>query len=477
VRTLVWFRGKDLRLADHGPLFAAAEAGEVVPLFVLDPYFFEPSRAAELAPRMQFLLESLTELAAGLARLGAELCVVEGHSVRVLPRLAALLEVDRVVAHRWTEPLGRRRDRRIADSLRVPLELFEGETLLPPGSLRSGAGTPYLVYSPFARAHRAAAATGAPLPPPPRLRPAPKDVLSRVETRALPDLAALRLQPNPRQLPGGERAAKRRLEHFLAERVTDYAGARDQLAVEGTSRLSADLKFGTLSVRTAWRAAAALPASEGRRRFEDQLLWREFAHHTLWDRPELLERPLRREFERFPWGFEPALWQAWASGHTGYPLVDAAARQLLTEGYVHNRARMVAASFLTKHLLIHYRYGEAHYLRHLVDGDWAQNNFGWQWSAGSGADAQPYFRVFNPVAQSERFDPEGEYIRRYVPELSRLPRAALHAPFRAPASVLAQAGFVLGRDYPRPIVDHDAARARFLALAKATFGKASPPPA
>ncbi len=243
----------------------------------------------------------------------------------------------------------------------------------------------------------------------------------------------------------------------------------------GTSRLSQDLKFGTVSARAVWRATARVLAGEKSGQvFANQLIWREFAHASLYDRPELLRRPFRPEFEGFPWREDETAWQAWVSGTTGYPVVDASARQLLGEGFVHNRARMVSASFLTKHLLIDYRKGEAHYLKYLVDGDWAQNNMGWQWSAGTGTDAQPYFRVFNPVRQGERFDPKGDYVRRWLPELGALPNQYVHAPWEAPAQVLADAGIRLGRNYPEPIVEHAFARSRYLQIAQSHLNKHKP---
>jgi deoxyribodipyrimidine photo-lyase len=242
----------------------------------------------------------------------------------------------------------------------------------------------------------------------------------------------------------------------------------------GTSRLSADLKFGTISVRTVWNAAkdGLADAPDQLTKFHNELLWREFAHGLLWTRPDLLEQPFRRDFEGFPWRTDAKGWHAWTTGTTGYPVVDASARQLMAEGYVHNRARMISASFLTKHLLISYREGEAHYMRYLTDGDWAQNNAGWQWSAGCGCDAQPYFRVFNPTSQGERFDPDGGYVRRWVPELAKVPAKYIHAPAEAPADVLAAAGVRIGVTYPRPIVEHAASRARFLAVAKEHLGRA-----
>jgi deoxyribodipyrimidine photo-lyase len=234
--------------------------------------------------------------------------------------------------------------------------------------------------------------------------------------------------------------------------------------------LSCDLKFGTLSVRDVWTRLGGREG-EGRASFANELIWREFAYSTLWDRPELSSEPFRARFEGFPWRSDDAAWRAWVEGSTGYPVIDAAARQLLAEGFVPNRARMITASFLSKHLLIDYRLGEAHYMRLLTDGDEANNNAGWQWSAGSGCDAQPYFRIFNPVTQGERFDPEGAYVRRWLPELERVPARYVHQPWSAPSAVLEQAGVRLGVDYPQPIVSHAEARQRFLDTARRHFGR------
>lgn len=468
MRTLVWFRGKDLRVADHAPLREAAAAGEVIPLFVLDPHFFAPERARELPHRLQFLLESLRSLAASLEALGSCLLTVEGKSTEVVPRLAKKWRVDHVAAFRWTEPFARERDRRVRERLSaaaIPFALHEGETLLPPGTLRTGAGRPYTVFTPFARAFLEKAAIARPLAAPRALPPLPAGL--RAEAAPLPTCSSIGITPNPRLLRGGERAAKERLRFFLNGPAGAYHRDRDRLDLAGTSRLSADLKFGTLSVRTVWTAVEdEIGRSPAGRSFLNELVWREFTHSTLWDRPELLSRPFREDFAGFPWQDDEGPWAAWTQGETGYPVVDAAARQLLSEGFVHNRARMIAASFLTKHLLIDYRRGEAHYMKYLTDGDGAQNNAGWQWSAGCGADAQPYFRVFNPVLQGEKWDAEGGYVRRFVPELARLPEKYLHRPWEAPEDVLRAAEVVLGRTYPRPVVDHQWARGRFLAVAR-----------
>jgi deoxyribodipyrimidine photo-lyase len=301
--------------------------------------------------------------------------------------------------------------------------------------------------------------------PAPRSLPALPAGIDAADIR-VPTLDSLGIPRNDRVVAGGERAGRQRLSRFVTGGITDYAGERDRMDHDGTSRLSQDLKFGTVSVRSVWNATGKADAGNGARVFRNEIIWREFAHTTLWDRPEMLHQPFRAEFEDFPWEFDESRWRAWVEGTTGYPVVDAAARQLTGEGFVHNRARMIAASFLTKHLMIHYREGEAHYMKYLTDGDWAQNNFGWQWSAGCGCDAQAYFRVFNPMLQGAKFDPDGTYVKRWVPELAHVPTRWIHSPWEAPESALREAGVTLGQDYPRPIVDHATARAHFLETAK-----------
>ena len=462
MRTLVWFRGKDLRVADHGPLAEAAAGGEVVPLFVLDPYFFDPARARRLPHRMAFLLDALRSLEANLAHLGSRLLVVPGRSVEVVPRLAEQWQVDQVLAHRWSEPVGRERDRRIEMALGrtgIPFRLFEGETLAPPGSVLNQSGSMFGVFTPFSKAFRAQADIGAPVPAPRSLPPPPSGL--EVEAARIPSLSGLGIAGNPGLQCGGEKEARARMKAFLEGPLDGYAEQRNRLDLAGTSRLSADLKFGTLSIRTLWRAASDSGAPETDvRSYTNELLWREFSHHLLWHRPELLDRSFRQEFEGFPWRDDPADFLAWTEGRTGYPVVDAAARELRETGFVHNRARMVAASFLAKHLLQDWRRGEAHYMTWLTDGDWAQNNAGWQWSAGCGCDAQPWFRIFNPVLQGEKFDPEGRYVRRFLPELADLDARWIHRPWEAPTALRRKV------DYPEPIVDHEFARDRFLETAK-----------
>jgi deoxyribodipyrimidine photo-lyase len=476
LRTLVWFRGKDLRTADHAPLHAAVSSaakpgGDVIPVFVLDEHFFRPASAQTTPFRMQFLLESVASLAANLEHLGSRLILVEGRSVEQIPQLAQRWKVDRVVAQSWVAPIGRERDRGIAKKLQVPLQLFDTETLHPPGALRTGAGDPFSVFTAFARAFARDVKVPLPLPAPKKLPPLPADV--RTKSAALPTLESLGLNRNARVQEGGERNARTRLKTWLAGDAKDYDELRNRMDLAGTSRLSADLKFGTLSPRTVWHAVdrhLRELSPDALRVYQNELLWREFAHSTLFDRPRLLDETFRPDWNTFPWREDEDGWLAWVEGRTGYPVVDAAARQLNGSGFVHNRARMVAASFLAKHLLIDFRLGEAHYFNLLTDGDWANNDAGWQWSAGCGCDAQPWFRIFNPVTQGEKFDPEGHYVREWVPELALMPARHIHAPWDAPAAVLAAAGVRLGVNYPRPIVDHDAARQRFLETAKKHLG-------
>ena len=465
-RTLLWFRGKDLRVTDHGPLrLALSRGGDLICLFVLDPFFFSPEQARELPHRIQFLLESLGELEATLAKLGSRLFLVEGRSTEVVPRLAELWKVDSVLASRWTEPFGRERDRRVGQALAaagVGFEMVEGDTLTPPGSVLTGTGKLHSVFTPFARAFEREIVVGRPGPAPKRL-PAPPSGLAPVATVSIPTMESLGMAPNGQLLAGGEKAAQVRLRLFLSDALPEYPNGRDRLDEEGTSRLSQDFKFGTLSLRSAWWAvldhSGAHP--EGARRFRTELLWREFAYHWMHARPDVLTQPFRADFHGFPWRRDGDLFQAWAQGRTGYPVVDAAARQLLSTGFVHNRARMIAASFLTKHLGLDFRLGEAHYLKWLTDGDWAINNMGWQWSAGCGCDAQPWFRVFNPMLQGQKFDPMGAYVKRHVPELADLDPRWIHEPWKAPEALRRKL------DYPPPVVEHSMARATFLAVAKA----------
>ena len=420
---------------------------------------------------MQFLLESIASLAANLEHLGSRLILVRGRSIEQVPKLAKRWKVDRVVAQSWVVPIGRERDRKIASALGVPFELFDTETLCPPGTLRNGDGDPFSVFTAFARAFARDIRVEASEPAPRSLPPVPEDI--RTAGVTLPTLESLGLAHNPHVQAGGERNARARLKAWLARDAKDYDELRNRMDLPGTSRLSADLKFGTLSVRTVWNAVNRRLrelSPDALRVYQNELLWREFSHSTLFDRPKLLAETFRPEWRDFPWRQDETGWRAWVEGKTGYPVVDAAARELLNTGFVHNRARMIAASFLAKHLLVDFRRGEEHYLNLLTDGDWANNDAGWQWSAGCGCDAQPWFRIFNPVTQGEKFDPEGNFVRHWVPELAAMPAKHIHSPWKAPAGVLSSANVQVGANYPSPIIDHDFARQRFLETARKHLG-------
>ncbi|HVU00590.1 MAG TPA: deoxyribodipyrimidine photo-lyase [Polyangiaceae bacterium] len=464
MKTLVWFRGKDLRVGDQPALSAARKDALVVPFFVLSPKVVSTERAARSPHRTRFLLDSVGALAKNLERRSSRLVLGRGAETDAVLSAASRFGVDRVVTLRRVEPFAREQDRVLRAALGERYETLEGETLLPPDALRTGSGTPYTVFTPFARAFRAREhEVGEPLPAPTSLPPVPREL----ESAELPTPGSLGLPEASSTLPGGERAARTRLARFIETRARDYADARDRLDRDGTSRLSQDLAFGTVSITTVYRAArlAAAVPDRARSAFTNELLWREFTHATLHARPELVREPFRAEFRDFPWEADEKGFEAWRQGMTGYPVVDAAQRELLADGFVPNRARMITVSFLSKHLLVDYRRGEAHYLDLLTDADVAQNNAGFQWSAGTGADAEPYFRVFNPTLQGEKFDPEGSYVKRWVPELADLPKRFIHRPWEAPEPVLRDARVTLGKTYPRPIVDHAEARTRFLALA------------
>jgi deoxyribodipyrimidine photo-lyase len=455
---LLWLR-RDLRVHDHPALATAlASAPAVVPVFVLDPRLLDGPGAS--ANRTWFLLGTLRALARDLEALGAPLVVRTGRPEDVIPAVAAEARAGDVFASRDVSPFARRRDAAVADALAAAgrrLRLGPGLLVAEPEEVHTTDGRPVTVFTPFAR--RWAAVPRRPLLGAPSAIPSlPRGAL---ETDRLP------VGPPPTADPAllpvrGEAAARDRLVAWVASAaLPGYADGRNRLDVDGTSRLSADLKFGTLSPLEVLLAAEG--PGEGRRVFASELCWREFYAHVLWHFPHVTRGPYRPAYDAVPWIDDPAGLAAWRAGRTGYPVVDAAMRQLAASGWMHNRARMIAASFLAKDLLVDWRRGEAHFMAHLVDGDVAANNGGWQWTAGTGTDAAPYFRVFNPVAQGRRFDPDGSYVRRWVPELTGVPDPYVHEPWTMPAQVQAAAGCVIGRDYPAPLVDHGEARQRALA--------------
>jgi len=441
-RAIVWFR-RDLRLADN-PAWAAASAAadRVTALYVLDPVLL--GGAGEF--RRTQLLAHLHGLDESLQRLGGRLLVRRGTPTTVVPAVVAECGADLVCANADVTPYARRRDRDVNELLGGMLQQWWGNLVHAPGSVLTAKGRTSRVFTPFAAKWSRMG-----------LPSWPEGGRVKVDHEQGEELPALQSPPFQ---SGGEEAAADRLLTF-SERVDDYEGNRVIPAVDGTSLLSADLRFGTLAPR---RVATTIGTStKGRAAFVRQLAWRDWFAHLLWEVPSLVDTALRPELDRIAWENDPADITAWKTGRTGYPLVDAGMRQLATTGWMHNRVRMVVASFLVKDLLVDWRIGER-WLRHLlVDGDIAQNAGNWQWVAGTGPDAAPYFRVFNPVVQSQRFDPEGAYITTFVPELANVPAPWIHAPWTAASSELAVAGVTLGGTYPHPIIDHGFARDRAIA--------------
>lgn len=465
---LVWFR-RDLRIDDHAALYHALKSGGPVhALFVFDTDILSPLLAAgaDQDRRVQFIHASVTELAHELLTLGGGLHVLHGRAVEAVPALAQQLGVKAVHTNRDYEPEALVRDAAVAAALHahgIAFHDHKDQVIFEQDEVLTAAGKPFSVFTPYKNAwlkkldpfhlqaypvHRYAAALARPASLPP-----------------LPTLAQLGFRPAPapktRCLPTGMSGAAALFDDFC-QRIDRYKSARDFPALKGPSYLSVHLRFGTVSIRTlarhAWERGGA-----GAECWLNELIWRDFYQQILWHQPHVLSHCFKREFDALHWDCNDALLNAWCEGCTGYPLVDAAMRQLNTSGYMHNRLRMLSASFLTKDLGLDWRLGERYFALKLIDFDLAANNGGWQWAASTGCDAQPWFRIFNPVTQSEKFDPEGRFIRRYVPELKDFDNRRIHAPWLATALEQQAAGCVIGRDYPAPVVDHAVARERTLA--------------
>ncbi|MEO8297319.1 MAG: deoxyribodipyrimidine photo-lyase [Burkholderiales bacterium] len=474
-RALVWFR-RDLRSDDHAALSAAlAQARQVWCVFVFDTVLLEPLPRADR--RVEFIRESLVELDAALRAGGGELIVRHGPAVDEVPRLALQLGAQAVYTHRDYEPAAVARDARVRGALADQGMVFyalKDQVVFDTDELMTASGSPYSVFTPYKNAWLKKV-SGHDLQPYATLDPAIAlaGVLAKppqpMAGHGVPSLSALGFETTgiTRWLPPGMTGAAERLDDFL-ERIDTYAQARDFPAVKGPSYLSVDLRFGTVSPRRLARLAHErfIGGSRGAETWLSELIWREFYMQVLHHHPRVVDHCFRPEYDALRWEHgrrAEQLFAAWCEGRTGYPLVDAAMAQINQTGYMHNRLRMLTASFLTKDLGIDWRWGERYFAQHLNDYDLAANNGGWQWAASTGCDAQPYFRIFNPVTQSEKFDADGRFIRRYLPQLQTLPAPTLHAPWRAGPLELSAAGVVLGRDYPEPIVEHDVARQHTLA--------------
>ncbi len=457
MKTAVWWIRRDLRLDDNPALEETlARAERIVPLFVIDPALWHSPYVGD--KRRAFLLEGLRALDGDLRARGARLVVRRGDPAEELAAVVAGTGAGAIVAQDDVSPYARRRAARLAGA--QPLPLTGGLTIHPPAAVRKHDGGPYQVYGAYRRTWLAL-----PLPDAADLIPAP-EALPMAEAAGIP-LPESPARPDSVPFVAGEAEALRRLENFAAGPIADYDEQRDRLDTDATSRLSPYLRFGKLSPRRAAVAAVearrSAAAEQGASTWLDELIWREFFHAILHNFPRVRRESFRAAYRDLSWRADPEGLAAWREGRTGYPVVDAGMRQLLATGWMHNRARMVVGSFLTKDLLIDWREGEQHFMQHLLDGDPALNNGNWQWVAGTGTDAVPYFRIFNPVRQSEAHDPEGAYVRRWVPELRDVPDAYVHTPWTMPEATQREAGCVVGKDYPAPIVDHQAARKRALA--------------
>jgi deoxyribodipyrimidine photo-lyase len=476
-RALVWFR-RDLRDFDHAALHHALASSRVVYCaFVFDREILDRLPSPQ-DRRVEFIWESVRELDAALSARGGGLVVRHASARTAIPRLATDLGVDAVYCNHDYEPSACDRDAAVAHALAqagISLLTFKDQVIFERGELLTGSGKPYSVYTPYRNTwlsaltpgHLAAWTIGANAG---ALAPAPATIAGALPTLeamgfARTNLGALPVQPGMR---GGAAAFA-----DFRDRIDAYREARDYPAVKGPSYLSVHLRFGTVSVRglAAYAHACSLqPDGAGAATWLSELIWREFYAQILWHHPRVVDHAFKAEYDALAFPNDPQRFGAWRRGQTGYPIVDAAMRQLNTTGYMHNRLRMIAASFLVKDLLVDWRLGERYFADTLIDFDLASNNGGWQWAASTGCDAQPYFRIFNPVTQSERFDPDGKFIRRYVPEVDALSAKEIHAPWLVPAAIQQAKHVVVGRDYPEPIVDHAGARARALALFAAARG-------
>ncbi len=473
-RALVWWR-RDLRCDDHAALYHALRRySHVFCAFVFDTDILEelPSREDR---RVEFIHSSLLELNDALTDLakrsgapGGGLIVRHGPALECIVRLAQELQVQEVLVNRDYEPQAISRDEGVAEALQevgITLSDYKDQVLLDREEVLTRQGKPYSVFTPYKRAWLQKLA-------PFQLKPYPvaryaRHLAAPPAGERLPTLSELgfsstNLQELP--IPTGMRGAQQLLRDFVP-RMAEYQEARDYPARKGVSYLSVHLRFGTVSIRQLGGLAAeqAARGCVGAQTWLSELAWRDFYFMILWYHPRVVTQSFHPKYDHVEWEEAPDLWQAWCDARTGYPLVDAAMRQLLQTGYMHNRLRMVVASFLTKDLGIDWRRGERFFAHHLNDYDLAANNGGWQWAASTGCDAQPWFRIFNPITQSKRFDPEGRFIRRYLPELANVPDAHIHFPASMTPTDMAACGLQLGVDYPQPVIDHTKARDRTLA--------------
>lgn len=467
---IVWFRS-DLRVDDNSALLAASQSGQpVICLYVFDD--LEDESTAYGGAQKWWLHHSLTALSCSIRQLGGFLVLRRGNPELVVKQVAGQTNARSVVWNRRYATSHIARDTKLKQELSengLNIVSFDGALLHEPTQLRTGAGGPYRVYSPFWRAFSGLEEPREPVPSPEKI----KNGGSELQSDNIADWNLLPTNPDwsagiAAEWTPGEAGAAERLNDFLDGSIENYKEGRDIPSVNYTSKLSAHLAFGEITPYQIWsKLESSNPyPSPNKEKFKKEIVWREFSYHLLVNFDDLKNINYNPDFDAFPWQDAPEHLEAWKKGLTGYPLVDAGMRQLWQTGWMHNRVRMVVGSFLVKHLLIDWREGEKWFWDTLVDADPASNTASWQWIAGSGADAAPYFRVFNPVLQGAKFDKDGAYVRRYCPELASLPDKFIHAPWEAPKTVLEQANVLLGDTYPNPIVDHKFARDRALSAYK-----------
>jgi deoxyribodipyrimidine photo-lyase len=456
----IWWIRRDLRLSDNQALQAAiAQADVVIPVFILDPKLLNSAYAAQ--KRIAFLYDGLRALDRELRMRGSMLVIRRGNPLDELQSLVRETGATSIYTEADISPYAIERDARVKQEL--PLMLVPGVTIHPADKNLKSDGMAYTVFTPYRRMWQKLSLPGKPYPAPERLS-------------ALPPILNLGVPDNPTQsadtlFPAGEAEARRRLNAFCDSAIYQYAEDRNRLDLDGTSRLSPYIRFGMISAKqVAWaihmadeRASDAI-SRHGVESWMNELIWREFYASILYHFPFVRRTTFRTNMQGIIWREDPVSFSAWAEGQTGFPVVDAGMRQMNATGWMHNRARMITASFLTKDLLINWQDGERYFMKHLLDGDPASNNGGWQWVAGTGTDAAPYFRIFNPVLQGKKFDPQVAYIRRWVPELALIPVEYIHTPWEMPPEVQKRLGCIIGKDYPAPIVDHAMARERALAV-------------
>ncbi len=465
---IVWFR-RDFRLADNPALWEAVKPGvPVVPVYIHAPEEESPWQPGEAS--LWWLHHSLTDFAKRLRNRGSQLIIRSGETLRELRALVSETGAAAVYWNRLYDPATIERDKSVKAALKeanVEVRSFNGALLFEPWTVENKSGQPFQVFTPFWK--HCTREFEPPDPLPARRGISTPD--SWPATRGVKDLDLLPKIPWDSEFHSvwspGEEGARNNIKSFLKNTVSRYSDDRNRPDLTGTSRLSPHLHFGEITPRQVWheirKHEEKTGSKSGTGKYLAEIGWREFAHHLVYHFPHTTTRPLRADFEEFPWRESESFLHVWQRGMTGYPIVDAGMRELWTTGWMHNRVRMIVASFLVKHLRLHWTHGTRWFWDTLVDADLASNTMGWQWSAGCGADAAPYFRIFNPMLQGAKFDPKGEYVRKWVPEIQRLPVKHLNAPWETPAAVLNEAGVRLGETYPKPLVDHKTAREEALA--------------